>query len=108
MEDAWPTQYVCIGEDTYCRRARHTLIQAWYITRQWANLHLLGTRQDRLYLLCAQRASASTHCIIYREPRRHAPSRRVDVEVDGPRGVLGLEEEQLRDRHRRRRLADLY
>jgi len=37
------------------------------------------------------------HAIIYCQTRRHAPSRRVDVEVDGLFGVVCFEEEELSD-----------
>ena len=51
-------------------------------------------------------AADELHRVVDREARRHHPARRVDVEGDLLLGVLGLQEQELRDDQRRGEILD--
>ena len=59
IEHAWPTQYVCMGEETYC-----------------IYVYIGQTRGQ-------QSPYVSTHCVVDGEASSHATARGVDVDMDG-------------------------
>jgi hypothetical protein len=94
MEHAWPTQYVCIGEETYCKAdVRQSCISSVLIPVRPASAPLSVSTHVRTH--------STTHGVVNGEPGGDAPAGRVDVQVDGLGRVLRLEEQQLRDRQRR-------
>jgi hypothetical protein len=66
--------------------------------REWGSLAHADRRDVRLHVL---------HGVVDRHPRRHRAARRVDVEIDVLVGIIGLEEEHLRDHEVRDLVLDV-
>lgn len=83
IEQAWPTQYVCMGEDTYWGfRCTFTPIDQFADTSARSNdfkpASSMSLRQD-----WGRSRKFGTDCIIYCHASGNTSSRRINIEVNG-------------------------
>jgi hypothetical protein len=99
MDAAWPTQYVCIGDETYCSKQMCQICPTSF-ERQGSHLHLHSYNNSLANCWPARlqyQSSCVTHCIIYGQTSSDTASGRIDIQVDGFRCLLCFEKEKLRN-----------